>query len=153
MDLRESRRRKREHPDMEITPLIDVVFLLLIFFLITTSFSESNQGVAQEEISLNLPKTTTGDPAQQQSEPVTLRVRADGSIEFAGDAQLQGDSLQQKLENLYAQRPEARIRLQGDTDATHGRIVELFDQIRQVGFSGVDLVTQRREEDAAPRND
>jgi biopolymer transport protein ExbD len=130
---------------MEITPLIDVVFLLLIFFLITTSFSEASQEVAREEIPLNLPKTTTGEPTQQPSEPVTLRVQADGSIEFAGEATLEGDTLREKLENLYARRPEARIRLQGDSDASHGRIVELFDQIRQVGFSGVNLVTQRDE--------
>jgi biopolymer transport protein ExbD len=145
MNLRDSPRRRREHPDMEITPLIDVVFLLLIFFLITTSFSEASQEIAREEIPLNLPKTTTGEPAQQPSEPVTLRVRADGTIEFAGEATLEGDTLRRKLENLYARRPEARIRLQGDSEVSHGRIVELFDQIRQVGFSGVNLVTQRDE--------
>ena len=66
MNLRDARRQRREHPDMEITPLIDVVFLLLIFFVVTTSFSQASGGQGQEsEIDVELPEAATGRAASE----------------------------------------------------------------------------------------
>lgn len=145
MNLRDNPRRRRDHPDMEITPLIDVVFLLLIFFLVTTSFSQASGGEGQEsEIDVELPKATTGQQASR-SEQVVLFVTADGSVEIRGDVETSGEGLGERLASLYASHPEIRIRLKGDEKASHGRMVEILDEIRRAGFTKVNLVARQPE--------
>lgn len=131
---------------MEMTPLIDVVFLLLIFFVVTTSFTrmqeqKDKESPKEEEIPLNLPEATTGQ-APTEGQKVTIFVRSDGTIELRGDVDVQGETFREKLADLQEKQPDARIMLKGDREATHGRMIELFDEIRQSGFKRVNLVTR-----------
>ena len=126
---------------MEMTPLIDVVFLLLIFFMVTTSFTQARQEGTEEEIPLNLPEATTGE-TPSETRRMTFFVRADGRVELRGDVELKGDTFAEKLAELKRTQPEAQITLKGDEEATHGRIIELFDEIRRAGFDRVNLVTR-----------
>jgi biopolymer transport protein ExbD len=148
MNLRETRRRRRDHPDMEITPLIDIVFLLLIFFVVTTSFSQASSGEGQEsQIDVDLPQAATGQ-ASTDAEQIVLFVTADGAVEIRGDVEASGESLGEKLADLQERRPELRIAIKGDEKASHGRMIGVLDEIRRAGFSNVNLVARERGGDS-----
>ncbi len=135
MSLRDRRNRRRAEVSLEMTPLIDVVFLLLIFFLITTTFSKNHEA----EIPINLPKAVTGKKATS-GEKVVLFVTKDGQVDLKGEKSVTGDTLKAKLAALYKDNPHANVVLKGDKQATHGKIIEVLDEIKQTGFEKVNLV-------------
>lgn len=141
MSLRQSRKQRRREANLEMTPLIDVVFLLLIFFLITTTFSKTREA----EIPINLPKAVTGEKATS-GEKVVLFVTKEGGVEVKGDAPLEGDSLTDKLAGLHERDPDMNIVLKGDQGASHGRVIEVLDQLKQTGFKKVNLVIAKPQE-------
>lgn len=138
MSLRESRKRRREEANLEMTPLIDVVFLLLIFFLITTTFSKNKEA----DIPINLAQAVTGQKATR-GDKVVLFITEDGSVDVRGDEPLAGDTLQEKLADLHKRKPGASVELKGDKNATHGKVIEVLDEIKQTGFKKVNLVISK----------
>ena len=157
MNFRGGRRRRRDAADLEITPLIDVVFLLLIFFMLTSTFARK-QTSPTDQISVELPRVTaesTGDA----STPIVVVVQADGSIDIRGVQQDTGDGDQPEandqtrtvsesedvvsiLKNVRSRRADAPILLTGDREASHGRIVELLGNLREAGFDEVQIATR-----------
>lgn len=145
MSLRDSRKNRRVSVDLDITPLIDVVFLLLIFFLVTSTFSKTEDA----EIPINLPSAASGDKVTE-TQKVVLFITEDGSVEIKSDAddpgnvldgeQIEGATLNEKLTKLYAKHPDASVLLRGDKLATHGKVIEVLDQIKESGFKSVNLV-------------
>ncbi len=135
-------RRTRRRPDLtlDLMPLIDVVFLLLIFFLITTSFAQEQQ----RKIPINLPQGVTGSAIGEGSK-VILFVTENGEVELKADFEVEGQSLEEKLRALKKIRPDASILLKGDTSAEHGKVVETLDKIKNAGFEKVDLVITKSE--------
>lgn len=139
MNFRGSRRRRADF-SIDLMPLIDVVFLLLIFFLITTSFARPKD---EHAIPVNLPSGVSGAESSSD-DPITIVVAADGRVRF-GEEEVEGADLEQRLQNLKQQRPDASILLRGDTDASHGRVVETLDAIKAGGFQKVNLIIKRRD--------
>ncbi len=131
--------RRRDEFGIDLMPLIDVVFLLLIFFLITTSFTRPRE---EREIEVNLPSGVTGSEASSE-EPVELVVTSEGDVRFEGEAPA-GNTLEEQLKTLKEERPEAAIMLRGDTEAAHGKVVETLDAIKASGFQKVNLVIKKR---------
>lgn len=142
MNLRGSRRR-REEATIELTPLIDIVFLLLIFFLLTSSISQAQQAQSRESsIPIDLPEAQSGSTSIT-GDPLTLTVNDAGEVVVEGGGELQGGSIEEKLINLYNKDPNAQILLRGDRAASHGQVIELLDVVKQIGFKRVDLVISR----------
>lgn len=141
MNFRASSRR-RPDPTIDIMPLVDVVFLLLIFFLITTSFTHAKDK-QESTIPIDLPSGVTGQSAGE-GEQLIVVVTANGEVEFQGDVPLTGNTLDEKLENLQKSKPDVAILLRGDAEATHGQITELLDRIKAKGFKQVNLVIQKK---------
>lgn len=139
MNLRPGSRR-REEPTIELTPLIDVVFLLLIFFLITTSFARNNESA----IPVDLAEAATGSKTSD-GKSLTLSVNNEGDVIIDEGSALNGDSLRAKLEELQRDSPESQILLRGDQNASHGRILEILDLVKDVGFKRVDMVVRSPE--------
>jgi biopolymer transport protein ExbD len=144
MNLREHRNRRREHPELEMTPLIDIVFLLLIFFMITTSFSQANQQ-NETQIPIDLPESESGS-APSPNQQTILVVQADGSVDIRTESDVSGETLAERLESLYEIAPDAPVLLKGDRDASHGRMVEVLDRAKRAGFRKVNLVTTPKEQ-------
>ncbi|MBA2664697.1 MAG: biopolymer transporter ExbD [Bradymonadaceae bacterium] len=130
--------KRRVESTLEITPLIDVVFLLLIFFLITTTFAQANEA----QIPINLPEAVSGEDSAK-GERVVLMVTATGEVVMDEGVAWQGDALREKLDAYFQTNPDASILLKGDVEASHGRVVELLDLVKQVGFKRVNLVISR----------
>lgn len=122
-------RRPRRRSNIELTPLIDVVFQLLVFFLLTSSF-------VQPSLRLDLPQGGTMDEADPT--PILLEIDADGNLALDGDpverARLQ-DALERALED-----GRTAVRLSGDRGMTYGIFVEALDAARAAGAAHFDLV-------------
>ncbi|MFU8804123.1 MAG: ExbD/TolR family protein [Bradymonadaceae bacterium] len=138
MNFRNTANSRRAETTLELTPLIDVVFLLLIFFLITTTFVQTTEA----EIPINLPEAASG-VASEQVERMVLVVTATGGVAIEGEGEVSSANLRARLEELHEQNPMASILLKGDVEATHGKVIELLDVVKQTGFSRVNLVIQQ----------
>jgi biopolymer transport protein ExbD len=130
-------RRKREPVQLDLTPLIDVVFLLLIFFLVTAAYANGEQTV----IPVELPQGTSGD-ASPEDEQVTIVVR--GATDFvlqtaSGATALEGDAeaLRVALEAIHEASPGASVFLRGDRSVSYGTVMEVLDVARTIGFPRV----------------
>ena len=147
MNLR-SPRRRRDEATIDLTPLIDVVFLLLIFFLLTSSIQQAQQNTSRESsIAIDLPEAQSGTQTIQGN-PLVLTVDKQGQVVLEGGEDLAGNSIEEQLLNLYRRDPGARILLRGDEGASHGQVIELLDTVKQLGFKSVDLVIARPKKDA-----
>lgn len=129
--------RPQRRPRIEIIPLIDIMFFLLATFMMVSLSMIQNQGLP-----LNLPAAATSTPANPDPQALTLSVRADGSIFYNGQPVNQSD-LTERLRQLHAATPDARVIVQGDRDCPFGKVIELFDQIRRLGFTRLTIQTQR----------
>jgi biopolymer transport protein ExbD len=137
MQLRPARARRRAL--VNVTSLIDVLFLLLIFFMLSSTFRTAG------EMELDLPKSrTAGASPQASSERIAhLALRADGSVLFDGES-VSKDALPERLAAFRTSHPEASVRLDAETQAQHGQVIEVLDMIREAGFAGVGLGAERQ---------
>ena len=129
MDIK---RRKRARNSMSITPLVDVVFLLLLFFALTLHFSP------EEAISVELP---TSSSANQQSE-IILTVTPEGVIRLNGK-DVPSQSLETELASLRKIDEKQAVQVRADQEVEVGKLVAIIDAIRNAGFQHFDLMTQQ----------
>lgn len=131
--------RRRRRVNLNLTSLIDVLFLLLIFFMLTSTFRQAG------EMELELPESSTSTPAAsgQQVRPTEVVLRADGSVLLDGEV-IDQEQLVQRLRERVAGREDARVMLNAEADARHADVVQLIDLVREVGFAGLSLGTQLR---------
>ena len=138
MRLETGRRRKTL---INVTSLIDVVFLLLIFFVVTSTFLE------QPGLDLTLPEAGSAEPAPR--EEIALLVRSDGTVELDGAA-VAIDELQTRIERALADGVTDRVLLEADSRVSHGLVVRVMDAARSAGASGLTVATRPPEAPQAP---
>lgn len=128
-------RRQRTGSVLNLTPLIDIVFLLLVFFMLTSHFIED------QAIDIDLPKAKNGNEAIEK-EFVEVIVDSNGALLVDG-TEVQLEHLEQTLRGaLHA--PETRfVRLRGDHDARLGLAVSIIDAARAAGAESLDILTQQ----------
>jgi biopolymer transport protein TolR len=136
-------RRGRYRPlaEINVTPLVDVMLVLLIIFMVTAPLMTSG-------VPVDLPKTTA-QPVNSDSEPLTVSIDAQGAI-FLQDQQLQLPELVTKLQALAQNNADRRIFVRGDKDLAYGRIMEVMGTITQGGFTKVALLAEAPAGSAAP---
>jgi len=115
---------------INITSLIDVMFLLLIFFMVTSTFKN------QPAINLVLPRSATA--SETVDTPAILFLTAEGAV-YLNDTLIDLDTLGQRLEKMHTDTGEDRMVLRADENAAHGDVVKLIDTIKQSGFTRVSL--------------
>ncbi len=130
----EGNRRSSHVPNL--TALIDIVFLLLIFFMLTSHF------VRDESISLDLPQAETGD-SFDTDKSIEIIIHANGDFEYNGQP-YNADSLQARLTQELRHVRDRQIRIKGDRAAELGATVMVLDIARKAGATGVDIVTERK---------
>ena len=128
------RRKKRGEVRIEITPMVDVVFLLLIFFMISTSFVDISA------IGINLPKASSTQIDTENSE---LKVYLDKN----GRVYLNEQEVnKEEVENLITQHAQTaaqtHFKLYADEEVKHGRVIEFIDLARQQGFATLSIATR-----------
>ncbi|MCA9774030.1 MAG: biopolymer transporter ExbD [Myxococcales bacterium] len=130
-------RREREDPTINITSLIDVVFLLLIFFMVSTTF------VVAPGIKVNLPKTESKEMAREKQE-MTIAITKDGRVFLEGH-QLSLDALRRRFAERAAKSVEDLIIIQADESVPHGKVVAVMDLAKSTGFNRLAIATEAAE--------
>tara|TARA_B100000470_G_scaffold55401_1_gene41834 strand:+ start:1535 stop:1963 length:429 start_codon:yes stop_codon:yes gene_type:complete len=135
----------REELTINITPLIDVVFLLLIFFMITTTFNRENR------LQLTLPKTQV-ELMKSQPAQIEIVVAKDGKYTVNGRGLLdkRTETLRQVLELESQGDLNIPILLIADAEATHQSVITVMDAVGQSGFFRLNIATQQPEEIEQP---
>ena len=119
--------------DINVTPLIDIVFNLLIFFLITTTFVQ-NPG-----IEVDLPKASDA-PVQPNADSVIIAVTAEGRLIHEGKAVCHRTSSNSGCAPIKV-RPTALVIIQADATTQHGKVVEVMDLAQRAGFTQLAIAT------------
>jgi biopolymer transport protein ExbD len=133
--------RGRRRPEVQMAPLIDVVFLLLLFYAVTTQF------VSDERLKLKLPeaKTAESQGVGHEQSPPEVKVAADGTV-WIDDAIIPDDELEARLKELVEDAPEKAVILKGDRDADYGVVVRVLDAARSVGATTIQMSAERPAE-------
>jgi biopolymer transport protein ExbD len=133
-------RSERVEPSINLTPLIDILFIVLIFLVLTTTFEQATM------FQVNLPQATTGErQAREAPGLISIGIGADGSIEIGG-ARVSLSQLSRQLAGIV--EPErASVRLRADALASHGIVVRVMDTVRQAGIFRLDIETRMPTED------
>lgn len=129
-------RRKREEPRVELTSMIDVVFLLLIFFMISTTFVET------PGLNIQLPESsaTAVDPKAKE---IKIYLSKEGEI-FLKDQPITLAKLREQLVELGRQAEGMTFLLLADRETRHGRVVELMDTAKEAGFGKLAIATEEK---------
>lgn len=140
--MRRVRRSSAGEIRLELTPLIDVVFLLLTFFIFALVLM-----VRADVLGITLPELSAGAPARP-SDAVELVIEADGSLRLAGEA-VELDGLDGRLDALHAgeDRP---VRLAVDERAPSGVLVSVAEVLAARGVGSLDLIGRPAPEGASP---
>jgi biopolymer transport protein ExbD len=139
------KRAQREELAINMTPLIDVVFLLLIFFMVTTTFNRETR------LLVNLPEANA-EVAESIPSQIEILVGRDGSYAINGKALVNSriETLIQGLEIESGGDRTLPILLIADAQASHQSVVTAMDGIGQSGFTRMNIATQRPEELESP---
>ena len=121
---------------LNVTSLIDVLFLLLIFFMISTTF------LSTPAIKLELPKAQNADEVRQ--EPVVVYVDKDGNL-FLNDEPLDAGLLAAALKDKLLESDDKAVILKADSRVTHGDVVEIMDIVKGAGARRLVVSTQPQE--------
>lgn len=134
------RKQRKEVVQLNLTPLIDVVFLLLIFFMVSTSFTRENQ------LQINLPEASA-EEVSSVNQGLTLTIQENGTYALNGRV-LSSNSIETLKEALMAESQgevDQSLLLVADANASHQSVVRAMDAAGQLGFANLRISTQEPE--------
>lgn len=137
------RPRRREDPEINLTPLIDVVFLMLIFFMVSTTF------LRESDLQISLPEASV-EPVPSETEPLEITINRQGTLFLGGEALVNNrpETLRRALRGAIGERDPADVRVlvRADGGAEHRLVVTALDAAGQVGLRRVGIATIPVEE-------
>ena len=141
------RPRPHEEPEMNLTSLIDVVLLLLIFFMVSTTF------VDESRIKLQLPQASTEPAADQPKAAIEVAVTASGEYRVNGQTLINTSAatLSAAIAKVAGDKRDLPITVRADARATHQSVVTAMDVLGRLGFRAISIATVHEPADAASR--
>ena len=127
-------RKQREESEINITPMLDVVFIMLIFFIVTTSF------VKETGITVTRPEADTATLKQRGN--ILVGVRANGEV-WINKINTELPAVRSTIERLKAENPEGEIVIVSDEDADSEIVINVMDQLAQAGILSVSIATNQ----------
>ncbi|MEM7308200.1 MAG: biopolymer transporter ExbD [Planctomycetota bacterium] len=124
-----------EEAVVNLTPMIDVVFLLLIFFMVTTTFLDP-----EREIEIDLPTADSAGAVESPPEEIIITVRSDGTVFVRGELR-DDDGLRSLLRSAAQHDPETPVTIRGDREAHHEAIVGVMDACGSAGLYNLAVGT------------
>lgn len=128
------KRNKEEEPGLGMAPLVDIVFLLLIFFMLTSHFDIASG------IRIILPKAAHR-VLEQEKENITLVMDSNGKIYLEGK-KIEDSELRKKIDLLVEKKDMIHLVLQADKEARHGRVVQIMDLAKSAGIRSIIIAAR-----------
>ncbi|MEP1214799.1 MAG: biopolymer transporter ExbD [Marinobacter sp.] len=125
---------EEEESDIDLTPMLDVVFIMLIFFIVTASF------VKEAGIDVNKPEATTAVMKERANIVVAIDSRNQIWID---KRQVDPRSVRANIERLHAENPQGTVVIQADKDSRNERLVQVMDAARAAGVYNVAIAANR----------
>lgn len=120
--------------EIDMTPMLDIVFIMLIFFIVTTSF------IKEAGVDVRRPDATTAQ--RQEASSIYVAITKEGEI-WIDRQMVDLRSLRSQVERLRLENPEAAAVIQADTDARHGLVVKVMDQLRLGGVETISVAATK----------
>ena len=137
MEFKAKRSRREPMSDINVTPFVDVMLVLLIVFMVTAPLLTVG-------IPVDLPKVKA-DALTDQKDPIEITIKLDGKI-YIGESLVEVENLVPRLNSITDQNTEARIYLRGDRVVAYGRVMAIMSKINSAGYTKVALVAQNPSE-------
>jgi biopolymer transport protein ExbD len=116
--------------DLDITPMLDIVFIILIFFVVSTSF------VKESGVDVSRPSASTTERKERGN--IMIGITADNAV-WIDKRQVDIRAVRANIERLHAENPEGAVVIQADRDARTGVLIQVIDQSRLAGVSDVSI--------------
>ncbi|KTG23204.1 biopolymer transporter ExbD [Idiomarina sp. WRN-38] len=128
-----NRNREEEDASIDMTPMLDIVFIMLIFFIVTTSF------VKEAGIQVNKPEANQAN--KEPSANIFIAIRDTGEV-WMDKRQVDVERVAANLERMLAEQPTDLVVIQADKEAEHGRVVEVMDQVKEAGIDKISIAAE-----------
>lgn len=119
---------------LNLAPMIDIVFLLLIFFMVTTTFVEK-----EKEFGIDLPTAQSGDEASFEADEIVINLLRDGLIKLNGE-EVSSGQLDALLQSAAQANPGTPVTIRGDRGVVLQRVVAVMDSCRIAGLADIGLM-------------
>jgi biopolymer transport protein ExbD len=126
-----------EDTELDMTPMLDIVFIMLIFFIVTTSF------VKESGVTVSSPSAQSA--ADQESVNIYIAITATGEV-WIDRRPVDPRSVRAIVARLHADNPEGSVIIQSDQEATTGILVEVMDQVRLAGVEAIAIAADKKAE-------
>ena len=133
-------RRFRPMADINVTPMVDVMLVLLVIFMVTAPLLTAG-------VQIDLPKTQAS-AIKGEDQPLSISVDAKGGV-WLQETSVPLEELAPKVQAIIAQKPETRIFVRGDKTVDYGRVMEVMGTLNAAGIEKVALVTEQRQDTPA----
>lgn len=134
---RRGRRKHRPMGEINVTPFVDVMLVLLIVFMVTAPLLTVG-------VPVDLPKTKASQISDDQT-PLVITIKDDGAIALQNRI-IEMDELMPRLEAVSRAKPDTRIFVRGDKNVPYGEVISIMGRVQAAGFSRVALVTKLPED-------
>jgi biopolymer transport protein ExbD len=130
-------RPAQEETELDMTPMLDIVFIMLIFFIVTTSF------VKESGVTVNTPLAAT--TTEQENANIFIAITAAGEV-WIDRRPVDPRAVRTIVARLHADNPEGSVIIQSDAKAATGTLVDVMDQVRLAGVDGIAIAADKRVE-------
>jgi biopolymer transport protein ExbD len=133
--MRRKRVRQEEEADIDITPMLDIVFIMMIFFIVTATF------VKESGIDVTRPDAETA--VKQNRVAILIAIRDNNEV-WINRRQVDLASVRANVEKLHAENPQGGAVIQADREAETGVLVEIMDQVRLAGVGAISIAAEEK---------
>jgi biopolymer transport protein ExbD len=128
------RRKQQEDAGIDLTPMLDIVFIMLIFFIVTTSF------IKETGIEVNRPNAATA--VRDERGNILIAITSNDEI-WIDKRRIELRAVRANVERLKAENPEGSVIIQADKESKNGLLVETMDQVRLAGVQNVSIAATK----------
>ncbi|PLW68789.1 ExbD/TolR family protein [Pseudohalioglobus lutimaris] len=125
---------EQDEAELDMTPMLDIVFIMLIFFIVTTSF------VKESGVTVSTPQASTA--SKQANANIFIAITAKGEI-WVDRRPVDPRSVRAIVARLHADNPEGSVIIQADEEASTRTLVEVMDQVRLAGVEGIAIAAEK----------
>ncbi|MCC6913688.1 MAG: protein TolR [Rhodospirillaceae bacterium] len=130
--------------EINVTPMVDVMLVLLVIFIVTAP-------LLTKGVDVNLPQTNASKSLPQDNQPLTLTVQKDGTLTLNEKTNIQFDALRAQMTAVRESNPNVRVYVRGDADVSYGQMMQVMAEVTGAGITQVAFVTEKPRNPAKPR--